>query len=266
MIHDFILELETSLRTPLEVPFYFKDNYVLLASFPKSGNTWLRFMMSYITKEVYSQSVDVNFSTIEYLTPVIRNNIFLNNSIRPSSDSPIFLKTHFPWIDPFHKYRSVLLVRKPIPTLKSYYTYLSVAKNIKFDSVKSFLLHPRYGISAWIFFHKRWLNKSTVLIKYEDLVAKTNEVLKNMFITLDLDISSNLIDDAIHYSSQKNMSDLWNLYMDNMIKSKYSKRVSDEVNNYQFVKNKNSNIEFSPSEIDLIKSRTQDIYEKYYTI
>ena len=79
-------------------------NTVYLASFPRSGNRWVRFLVEeavhIATSSVYSVYKDGDYLHLQEILPWdgFCTNHGYNGACRyPSKDDPVLLKTHYPY-------------------------------------------------------------------------------------------------------------------------------------------------------------------------
>lgn len=196
--------VERIVRAPMEAPTTFADNHVLLCSFPKSGNTWLRFIFANMLRVIEGGAKEVDFHSIDYYAPVIRGNRRLAE-ISSTTSFPIFLKTHFPWIPQFSKYRSLLIAREPEDVMLSYFIYLNLEKGKKLPDLPLFIRHWRYGVPAWVHYHQTWAERASVIIRYEDLLGDTVGVVARALSSLGYDFPNDVISKAVTLSSKENM-------------------------------------------------------------
>ena len=161
---------------------------VNLASFPRSGNHWVRFLIEETTNISTSSSYkDGDFKHIKnpYSMPgfSVKNGYFGNCHL-PLLTDPLLLKTHYPWFDEKNftcqNQPTVCLIRHPIDSIHSYYQYMK-KRNPKavpetFDN--QFI---RLAMAGWLMFYNYWEKQPDVLIiRYEDLLRNTEEVLKSI--------------------------------------------------------------------------------------
>lgn len=252
MLNNIKYFVERKLRAPFEVPVSFRDNYILLASFPKSGNTWLRFIISNIVNIENNYFKEVDFYNIRYLTPEVRGNRSLNG-IKCSPNTPVFLKTHFPYINQFKQYNSVLLYRNPADVLRSYFRYLIEEKGKRFKSFNHFIKHWRYGSSAWVNFHKSWLSRYNYIIKYDNLVNDPFNQIKGLLEYFNYPVSDSTIRNAISFSDRNNMRRVLDEKGDPMAQNK----------KFQFISEIDSSIEISSSDLDFIEKQTVEVRGLY---
>lgn len=240
-----IEKLERFLRSKLEVPKKHDNLYcgkiILLASFPKSGNTWFRFVSSNILAR-YSGIENIDFHSIRFLSPEIRGNRRLKGIIK-SEKAPTFLKTHFYNVSGFNNYPVVVLFREPVKTFQSYFDYMQNEHGKSYKDFLSFLNSPRVGIYSWLYFHETWMNhKNVVFVSYDELIKNQFIGLKTIYKKLGFEINDELLEQAITASSRENMARIENESGDpskknaeyNFVGNKDGRhgQVEDEIKNY----------------------------------
>lgn len=204
MIGYLLRQSERLLRAPFEVPPYFADHHVLLASFPKSGNTWMRFILANLSRLVGGHEEDVDFHTVGQYVPEIRRNRQLKGRI-DTHGFPLFLKTHHPHVRAFGRYRAVVIVRDPADSLVSYYRHLSGAAGKRLPELGHFVGHWRYGCSAWRDWHLSWLDQADCVIRYEDLLVSPIEQVTRVMDKVGAAVPSGMIEQAVERSSKEHM-------------------------------------------------------------
>lgn len=219
--------IEIILRGRLEAPTKDLPDTVILASFPKSGNTWLRFVTANVVAHTCKKA-DVDFHTIRNYSPEIRYDRDLKQ-MHCGLGVPNFLKTHFYFTYYVQSKDAVVLFRKPIKALESYYHYLQVEQGKKFKNFDSFLWHPRYGVFAWINFHRSWLNsKLAVFVNYDNFIEDPKAHLLRTYSELGYELTSDCADFAINHSSRERMRYLESERGDPMKKNYQYKFVGDQ--------------------------------------
>lgn len=200
-----IEKFERLFRSRVEVPLHLNKQNVILASFPKSGNTWYRFVSSNILAG-YSGTENVDFNSIRYLSPEIRGNRSLEGIIK-SENAPTFLKTHFYNVSGFNKYPVVVLFREPVKTFQSYFDYMQNEQGKSYKSFLSFLNSSRVGIDSWLYFHATWMRREDVVfVSYDELIKNQFNGLKTVYKKLGFEIDNEVLEQAIKASSRENMA------------------------------------------------------------
>lgn len=188
----------------LVAPNKIKHNLIIypddtfLVSYPKSGNTWVRFILANLMK-ADDEVIDFH-SAIRYVPEIGTHNDILINTPRPR-----IIKSHSMYDKTYPKV--IYLVRDPRDTYVSYYYYLK--KSLPVDiSFSEFLRKPDMHPSRWHSHVESWLDKPNIslVIKYEDLLLNTHqEVCKIANLLFKKQLSEEKIKLAIQASSFEGM-------------------------------------------------------------
>ena len=189
---------------------------IWLASYPKSGNTFLRSILG-----TYFFSQDGNFSfdqvykiaqfpslfhfneiniDINNIEQTMGSYVKVQNNLNLKYKSKKFFKTHSAFFDnesnnsifsnPENSLGAVYIVRDPRNVVTSYAHHYSITVDEAFNQIsdkelflKKTNLHPDVFISSWSLNYLSWkkANIPLLLIKYEDLVKNTKEKLIEVF-------------------------------------------------------------------------------------
>jgi hypothetical protein len=189
-----------------------RESDIFLTSYPKSGNTWMRFLIA----NLIASEQDVSFLNIESIVPDIYKNTEEELIKLPV---PRIIKSHEKF-DPRYK-KVIYVVRNPGSVAISFYHHLIKFQKISPETTfKSFVngfvkgeYIPRIGnwnenVTSWLN-HKSGDRENFLLIKYEDLKFNTFEEMKKvaLFLKIDLKEDEN-IEKAMQLSSFENMQKL----------------------------------------------------------
>lgn len=209
-----------------------------LASYPKSGNTWLRmFLSGYL-----SGNVDINRPAIG----VDDLQVYFYHALSPSpleqlSDEhrlllrpaallhlataipePRYVKTHFArcsidGIDSIPAsltHGAVYLVRDPRDVVVSYARHINVSIDSMIDKIGSAKSTARRGplyhlIGSWSAHVRSWLNTPfpTLVIRYEDLCAHPRETFRAVLDHLDLKADEDRLSLALDLTRLENLQE-----------------------------------------------------------
>jgi hypothetical protein len=186
---------------------------VFLVSFPRSGNTWARFLLGNL---IFSDT-PTTFSNIEWRIPEI---YFNRDRVLRALPRPRILKSHESFQP--HYPHVIYLVRDPRDVAISYYHHNVKAGNIpETDSIDSFV--PRFlaaefdkkfgswgdNVRSWIALRKQ--NPRFLMLRYEDMKTDPAAALARIVNFLEhcmfrkIDGSSAALQRAVELSSAERM-------------------------------------------------------------
>lgn len=192
-----------------------------LASYPKSGNTWLRFFLSAL---VFGRSED-STAVIDNI-PEIGSG---SNEEAYRRSGPTLIKTHIPYSDlePLHARTDsfIYIVRNPMDVLLSSYNYhrLQMGTPIDISEDKYLIRYARHflthgGEERWTQHGYGTLQKNVddwtevatqrhphLIIRYEDMLQVPELVARALCTFLKIPKSDREIADALEFASFKNM-------------------------------------------------------------
>lgn len=181
-----------------------------LSSFPRSGNTWLRFLIANAYNEMDRQVTQVDFFNVHAITPELKKNS--ESQLRPGitplfKEFPLVVKTHADFMSSFT--HVILLLRNPFDCLYSYWDYLVHNNRIPL-SLSETARHQQYGVSAIVRHADSYLRHcdDLLLVTYEDLLRRPESVLGKLFDFIGLAVASRVVKKAIRKSSFHAMSRL----------------------------------------------------------
>ncbi len=192
---------------------------VFIVSFPKSGTTWLTFLISNILKKGSRDLITLR-NTVNVIPDV--NKLYLKKKGHLEGASgdfsalpnPRLFRVHSPY-DP--KLPNVLyLLRDPRATMLSYWHYERLAKG-SFDlSLKDFLNLDNHWPCSWDQHVLGWLsanqNQRILIIKYEALHTDTAGVLRHVLNFCNIHYDERSLGRAIEASTFERMRYLEETY------------------------------------------------------
>ncbi len=189
---------------------------IYVISYPKSGRSWLRFMLNKYCSYVYNYEFDLNkdISDISYKTSNIPSIAFVHDG------SSYVQKRNFTAEElpenkhQFYKGKKViLLVRDLRDVMVSYYMHCTKRNDIYNGSISDFIKDEYFGIKKAVYFLNIWyaqrhIPKEFLMVHYEDITRNpVNEflkIIKFMNITVNLEFAKGAVD----FASFENMKNL----------------------------------------------------------
>lgn len=178
---------------------------VYIVEFPKSGVTWLSFLIGNVNLQLSNSNRQITFyNTAQYVPDIHRSRDIPE---RVASDIGFrFIKSHAPF-NPFYQH-VIYLIRQPWDVMNSYYHFIqSFGYNKSFEE---FVNDKNLGIDAWVNHVEGWLAKGNSaqrlqLVRYEDLKNNPQKVLSEIYQNLGISLSQEIIERAVELSSFENM-------------------------------------------------------------
>jgi hypothetical protein len=207
----------------------------LLVSYPRSGNTWTRFLIA----NLKHPDVEVSFANIERLIPDTSSQ---SSRALKRTPRPRLVKTH-EYFD--HRYKRVIyVVRDPRDVAVSYYHFLRKVRQFEDDcSIERFvedfirgrgrLIDEAWGswgenVASWIY--TRGESEDFLLCRYEDLLENPVQQLSRIAFFLGVEPSPQLLRQAVERSSADRMREMEKRQADEWVVTK------DQRNDIPFVR------------------------------
>lgn len=196
------------LRHPGRELMVFPDD-VFIVSYPKSGNTWTRFLIA----NLVHPEMRPDFSNINQIIPEPEA---ASTRELAKTPRPRILKSH-EYFDPRYR-RIIYIVRDPRDVVLSQYHFHMKRGRIdesypieKF--VKSFVAGETSGYASWGENVAGWLatrynSPGFLLLRYEDMLVNTAAELSKIATFLELDADTQRVEFAVKQSSADRMREL----------------------------------------------------------
>jgi hypothetical protein len=191
---------------------------IWIASYPKSGNTWARFLVCNLVFGPQESAAALN-----HLAPDIHE---LASSLELPME-PLFIKTHYPYSTQLplaaHSVAAIYVVRDPADVMLSNFHYAKRSGALPADVALSEYV-DRYltergdgrwvqrGIGRWDDHVRSWLAVQhpypLLLLRYEDLLGDALRCAQNVCAFLGLNRSPALIEQAVAGASFSRMREI----------------------------------------------------------
>ena len=186
------------------------EHYII--SYPKTGRTWLRYLLGNYIIDQYSLSQnfigDTDYLCWKAKIPKIKfrhSGSFVYSS---SSDLAIDFESKS---KSFASKKLVFLTRNPYDTLVSSYYHYKYREGKYLDDISSFVRDDFLGIPRFVSFHNAWHDRiidseRTLLISYEEMKESAEKVLKSVLMFFDFnDVNLQRVKFSVSKSSFDNM-------------------------------------------------------------
>lgn len=204
-----LIDAVQSLAARQYLPRVRNDDDLFVVEFPKSGVTWLTFLVANVNAQLNGDPRAVTFFNVNDFVPDVQSVRHIGPARSPLPGYRCF-KSHAPYVAAYRKV--IYLVRDPRHVMVSYWTFLQALGWWR-GSLEQLIAHPRYGIRAWVKHVEGWLHgvdaaSSFAVLRYEDLTADTAAELSRLYTLLGLPVTSAMIALAIERSSIARMREL----------------------------------------------------------
>ena len=189
-----------------------RDTDVILASFPRSGNTWIRFVWANIISLMEMDGREIDYALLDSIFDAEYD----ANSYGDLQchSIPRFVKTHLEYEQRrFGRNRTLYIYRNPGDVMVSYYEYLSSLRNdpLKHMTFSYFIRTGKYGLEAWCRHFQSWLDYATVVISYESMTSNPRECFGNALKKLNImNIPNEIISAAVERADFNNVRKIAN--------------------------------------------------------
>ena len=210
MIHEIVYAAKYFLgKDIVEREFGIYPDDTFLVSYPRSGNTWTRFLLA----NLIHPDKAVTLQDIEYIIPDTPG---VSKKFLKSIPRPRLLKSH-QYFDPRYK-KVIYIVRDPRDVALSHHRdarkYGRIDDDYPIDRwVTAFVAGEVSGLGSWAENVLSWLttrysNPAFLLLRYEDMKAETARELARVASFLGIDATPERLAQAVERSSADRMRKL----------------------------------------------------------
>jgi hypothetical protein len=186
-----------------------KSNDIIVAAFPKSGVSYLGYLLTTARLHHNKMTLRPNFFNIDFLL-IDESKMQKTEYVNVFNDGlGCFIKTHAVR-DKVNAPSAIVLIREPFATLRSYYHFRRQFAGAK-DTPRQFLEGP-HGISAWLAWMASWTSgnasQSLHFVDYDRLVKDTRRELFEISEGLGAWWELDSIGEALRWATLDNMRGL----------------------------------------------------------
>jgi len=185
-----------------------EDEKILMYGYPKSGNTWLRFLLyNYCNLLLNNEEVE----TISYnRLNILQNNIMdRGTTFLPENGFPLFYRTHRINKRTYNLFdKKIFIHRNPLDTLiSSYYffkdrevPFYDDPKNLR-DKLHNVDFYITYKIDEWIHFFNTSVKCADIVMNYSNIKLDAEKELTELINFLEWNLDTKLIKKSVRFSS-----------------------------------------------------------------
>ena len=194
------------------------ETKILLFGFPKSGNTWLRFLIYNYRSLLLNLDIE---KTISYnkLNKLQNNIMDRGTTFHPTLGFPLLYRTHKIYNSSYNLFnKKIFIHRNPLDTLiSSYYFYKSrvipfldepIELRSQLDNIDFYVC---YKIDFWVKFYYTSIKHANFVVNYSELKGNGELILTNLLAFLEWEADSLLVKRAINFSSFNNIKNMGKL-------------------------------------------------------
>ena len=185
-----------------------EDEKILMYGYPKSGNTWLRFLLyNYCNLLLNNEEVE----TISYnRLNILQNNIMdRGTTFLPEKGFPLFYRTHRINKRTYNLFdKKIFIHRNPLDTLISSYYFFKDRevpfsddpKNLR-DKLHNVDFYITYKIDEWIRFFNASVKCADIVMNYSNIKLDAEKELTELINFLEWNLDTKLIKKSVRFSS-----------------------------------------------------------------
>jgi estrone sulfotransferase len=237
------------------------DKDIYLVSYPRSGNTWMRVLISEL---LYGESGE-SIKSLDYYVPDIHVETCADNVI----PAPFHcIKSHFPYNyhSPASNYKQVIyLIRDPRDVILSHYRYQEKLAHYSFGFEQFIIdwLNGRIWPCSWQEHVNSWTvgniqnkNLNLYIVRYEDLLSDTERQILELTSSLGLNVTKEAVQRAVASATIEKMR----------MKEARGMRASEKAQGFQFIGPATSKVwkdKLTLHQLDVINSYAGDAMERH---
>ena len=192
--------------------FKFPEKKILMYGYPKSGNTWLRFLIYNYFSLLKNNSLN-NTITYDTLNRLQNNVLDRGNTFIPDSDFPLLYRTHKSYFRSYDLFDyKIFIHRNPMDTLISAYHFYKnrdmpfsdEKKSVRRD-MQDINFYVRYKLDSWIKFYYISIKHSDFAINYSHLKSNPSFLLSSLIDDIGWVKNDILINRSVFLSSFDNI-------------------------------------------------------------
>jgi hypothetical protein len=175
----------------------------LICSFPKSGQTWLRYMLAHLIVDHYGIDLDLDLTSMYWVLPDDERHQSRGwRAFRYADRVPVIAATHRSYVASEHDgCRIAFMVRDPRDVLVSYWLHRSHHMGRFTGTVSEFIRDPTYGVAGLVAYLQAWspvlMGDTSLVVTYEQMRRDAVTTLRSVVRHFDLPVTQEEVADAV---------------------------------------------------------------------
>jgi len=225
------------------------EDKIYIVSYPKSGRTWLRVLLSRYKQRLlnindFHLKLHALYSSSPYLTPqyIFYHAGSANTHMSYKKKVKDFFKRNNNEQFSLSKCTNsklIILIRDLRDTIVSAYHQDSKRANLFSGTISDYIRNDQLGMSRLIRFYEFLANEKGkydhIIVAYEDMHTNINKQMKFILNFSGIDVNEEFINDSINFAQFSNMQ---SLEKSNFFGEKLSPKNNKDVNSYKVRKGK----------------------------
>lgn len=184
------------------------DPKILMYGYPKSGNTWLRFLL-YNYRNLLINPEEPHTISFDRLNSLQNNVMDRGTTFDVEEGFPLFYRTHKIYQKPYNLFdKKIFIHRNPLDTLISAYHFYK-NREIPFSDdpkelrtkLQDIDFYVSYKINIWIDFYRVSIKHADYIMNYSNMKINCMKDLSELICFLNWDFNEELIKKSVEFSS-----------------------------------------------------------------
>lgn len=174
----------------------------VLAAFPKSGSTWVRFVLCNLVSLRFWNGKPLDFPLLDRTLPELGVST-LAEEWPWGALLPRVVKTHQPAWPVLRTVPALLLVRDPRDVMVSFFHHDAAQGGPRNPgaTLSTFIRARRFGVPGWIRHTRSWRDAGATLVRYEELKADPHRAFGRVLSALGARVPEALLARALERST-----------------------------------------------------------------
>lgn len=192
-----------------------KELKILFFGYPKSGNTWTRFLI-YNYRNLLLHPDEEQTISYDRLNALQNNVMEKGTTFLPEKGFPFVYRTHKIYKKTFNLFeKKIFIHRNPLDTLVSAY-YYSKNRDVPFwddpinirEKLFDIDFFVKYKVKSWINFYNHSLKYADIVLNYSEMKNNCDEELFKLIQFLGWELDDRLIKKSVKISSFDNIRNM----------------------------------------------------------